>query len=138
MSLRIAVRITLALLICLFIWGVHWAFTCWGQKGGFRYRSFGTFLDVGWGHNSSLMWLDKGQRITFRYRSSIEGEGAARFYVVTYNGPRPRPHASVDVQGTGVGALMFTAQERGLYGLSYVSRDPWKGEIQMSWQITPR
>ena len=119
-------------------WVGHWAATCWGRDGSFRYRALGTPLDIGWGHNSCLMWLHKGQRITFRYRAVIEGACDVSYFVVAHQGLRIRPYGSIDIKGAGVGALMFRAQEDGLHSLRYVSRQPWKGRIEMSWQAEPR
>jgi hypothetical protein len=122
--------------VCL-VWAAHWAVTCWGRDGSFRYRSIGTPLGIGWGHNSAMLWLHKGQRVTFRYRAAIEGECNVSYFVVAHRGFRFRPYGSMDIKGTGVGALMFTAQQDGLHSLRYVSRQPWKGRIEMSWHAPP-
>jgi hypothetical protein len=119
-------------------WAAHWAATCWGREGSFRYRSLGTPLGLGWGHNSCWVWLHKGQRITFRYRAAVEGNCDVSYFVVAHQALRFRPYGSLDIKGTVVGTLMFTARQDGLYSLRYVSRQPWKGQIEMSWRAQPR
>ncbi len=128
----------LLVLLCLLAWGGHWALTCWGTTGSFTYRCLGTALEFGWGHDSSLTWLGKGQRIVFEYRATVDGACDLTYYVVRYSGLRLRPYAALEIKGSGIGNLIFTAQDSGLYGLRLFSRQPWRGTLQMSWRPAGR
>jgi hypothetical protein len=122
------------LLACLVAWGGHWALTCWGSSGSFTYRCFGTEFEFGWGHNSNLVWLQSGQRLVFNYQATIEGACDLTYYVVRHDGLKLRSYAALDIKATGVGNLIFTARDSGLYTLRFTSRQPWKGVIRMSWR----
>jgi hypothetical protein len=137
-SIKILRTLALVFIAASLVWAAHWAIACWGQEGGFRYRSLGTPFGIGWGHNSGMFWVHKGQRVTFRYRAAVEGGCNVSYFVVAHQGFRLQPFGSMDIKGTGVGTLMFTAQQDGLHSLRYVSRQPWKGHVEMSWHAGPR
>jgi hypothetical protein len=128
----------LVVLLCLLVWGAHWALTCWGTTGSFTYQCFGTAVEFGWGHDSNLMWLGKGRRVIFEYRATLDGSCDLTYYVVRYSGLRLRPNASFEIKNAGVGDLIFTAKDSGLYGLRLISRQPWTGTLKVSWRPAGR
>ena len=66
---------------------------------------------------------------------ALDDVKAARERLRPHLPPTPlRSYAALDIKATGVGNLIFTARESGLYTLRFTSRQPWKGVIRMSWR----
>jgi hypothetical protein len=136
---RLGAYAILLILVCAFAFQA--APVRWGPQGEIRYTGTDRSGRLSPWNPTCLVWLAKGQQITFSYRARLEASAELRYFVLGTPLVPWRPAVylgSLTISQSGLGNGIFRAKETGLYFLRQTGPRVWRGEITIHWQVGPR